>query len=74
MATEITEYKAQLGKRIRDAREKRGLGLRELARMSEISPSYLTEIEQGISVPTVEKVQRLAAALGTTLSRLLPAA
>ncbi len=34
-----------LGKRIRELREERGLGLRELARLVNVAPSYLHRVE-----------------------------
>jgi transcriptional regulator with XRE-family HTH domain len=66
------EYAETLGANIRAARESAELGLRELARRSEISPSYLSEIESGVSVPGIDKIQKLAKALKIGISRLLP--
>lgn len=73
VAIDSTEYAKELGATIQGIREEKGIGLRELARLSEISPSYLCEIESGLNVPSVDKVQRLAKALKIPLSRLLPA-
>ncbi len=66
------EYAAKLGAKVREARTSRKLRQDELASLAEISPSYLSEIERGIYVPTADKIQRLAKALRLGLSRLLP--
>lgn len=67
-----TEYSETLGCRIRELRIKQNLGLRELASKAEVSPSYLSEIESGESEPTVSKMQRIAKALGVSMTRILP--
>lgn len=65
-------YGEQLGGRIVKAREAANIGLRELARKADISPSYLCEIEQGESIPSADKIQRIAKALKIKLANLLP--
>ncbi len=67
-----TEYSRELGKILRETRERKGVGLRKLARDAELSPSYLSELESGESEPTVSKLQRIAEQLGVAISRLLP--
>ena len=74
MATSNEAYREELAKRLREARDRKKLGLRELARLAEVSPSYLSEIEDARNIPSVDKIQRIANALGISLSRLLPAA
>jgi ribosome-binding protein aMBF1 (putative translation factor) len=68
-----TKLAASLGDNIRDAREKAELGLRELARKAGISPSYLSEIESGISIPGSVILQRISKALRVSVARLWPA-
>jgi transcriptional regulator with XRE-family HTH domain len=60
-----------MSQRIHDARSKRGMGLRELARSAEVSPGYLTKIERGEANPTFAVIQRLATALDTEPSSLV---
>ena len=60
-----------LGKKVRHYREAQQMGLTELARMAGISRSYLYQIENGESSPTVGVVKSLATALGATLSDLV---
>ena len=65
----------KFGELVRRLREARDLGLRELARKAGISPSYLSMIEAGTAdPPTVDKLEGLAAALGTDRDLLVVAA
>jgi len=59
------------GQRIRRRREQLGLGVRELARRADISPSYVTRLEQATHRPGADIVERLAHALETTAAELL---
>ncbi|MCA9865598.1 MAG: helix-turn-helix domain-containing protein [Anaerolineae bacterium] len=52
------------GMKVRQARLEAGLTLADLARQSELSPSYLTEIEKGRKYPRADKIVKMAAALG----------
>ncbi len=60
-----------LGRRLREARERVGLTLSELARRSEISRRHLTEIEAGRSNLTVARLIDLAKALDASPGELL---
>jgi DNA-binding transcriptional MerR regulator len=51
--------------RIQMLRKRKGLSLRTLAAMSDLSPSSVSAIERGLSAPSVGTLQRLAAALDT---------
>lgn len=52
------------GMKVRQARQEAGLTLTELARQSELSASYLTEIEKGRKYPRADKIARMAEVLG----------
>lgn len=52
------------GMKVRQARLEAGLTLSDLARQSEMSASYLTEIEKGRKYPRADKIVKMAAALG----------
>lgn len=67
-----TEYAETLGSRIREKRTAAGLSLREFARRTDISPSYLSDIELGGSEPTASKIQRIAKELRVKIETLLP--
>jgi transcriptional regulator with XRE-family HTH domain len=60
-----------LGPRLRLAREERQLSVRELARRIGCSASLISQIERGISVPSVGVLYSLAAELDTSLDHLL---
>jgi XRE family transcriptional regulator, fatty acid utilization regulator len=51
------------GLKLRQLREERGLGLKELSTLAGMSPSYVNEIEKGKKYPKADKILQLAAAL-----------
>ena len=61
---------AELGPRLRRVRENRGLSARELARRISCSPSLISQIERGISAPSVGMLYALASELRTSLDFL----
>ena len=60
-----------LGPRLRLAREERRLSVRELARRIGCSASLISQIERGVSVPSVGVLYSLAAELDSSLDHLL---
>jgi transcriptional regulator with XRE-family HTH domain len=60
-----------LGPRLRVAREERQLSVRELARRIGCSASLVSQIERGVSVPSVGVLYSLATELDTSLDHLL---
>jgi hypothetical protein len=52
------------GMKVRQARLEAGMTLTDLARVTEMSPSYLTEIEKGRKYPRADKIVKMAEALG----------
>jgi transcriptional regulator with XRE-family HTH domain len=62
---------AKLGLRIRARRHAQGLALEQLAELSGVSRSMLSDVERGAKTPTVLVLDRLATALGTSIARLL---
>jgi len=60
-----------LGPRLRLAREERQLSARELARRIGCSASLISQIERGVSVPSVGVLYSLAAELDSSLDHLL---
>jgi transcriptional regulator with XRE-family HTH domain len=54
----------QLGRQVKDARERQWLSLRALAARSGVSINAISRIERGETSPTVVSLRRLAAALG----------
>ena len=65
---------AELGPRLRQVREQRGLSARELARRIQCSPSLISQIERGLTAPSVGMLYALATELRTSLDFLFGAA
>lgn len=61
---------AQVGQRLRAAREKLGLSLREVARRLDISASALSQIETGKSRPSVKTLYAIVSELGLSMDEL----
>lgn len=59
------------GMKVRQARLEAGMTLSDLSRQSELSPSYLTEIEKGRKYPRADKIIKMAAALGKDYDELV---
>jgi transcriptional regulator with XRE-family HTH domain len=57
-----------LGSRLKELREKRGVSLRELSRLSGLSANTLSMIERGQSSPSVSTLYRLVDALNVPIS------
>lgn len=60
-----------LGQRIRDRRVEKELGLRELARAMEITPSYLSDIENDRRIPAEEVLKTIAKELELPFDELM---
>lgn len=57
-----------VGQRIRDLREQRGLSLREVAARSGLSLNAISRIERGDNSPTVASLHMIAGALGVSIT------
>jgi transcriptional regulator with XRE-family HTH domain/mannose-6-phosphate isomerase-like protein (cupin superfamily) len=62
---------AELGESLRRIREARGLGVRELARRIDVSPSLISRIERGTVMPSVATLFALQSALDVSVAELL---
>ncbi len=63
------EVVENLGRRIQQLRESRGLTQRELQELSLVSRSYLSRIEIGQMTPSLGTVEKISEALGIGLNR-----
>ena len=61
----------RIGERIRDVRHRKGLSQEELAEKADINRTYLSQLEHNKSSPTLDVVERIAAALGVTSVELM---
>ena len=58
--------------KIKQIRQSKNIGLNELARISDLSPAYLSSLERKIKVnPSVKTIKKIAVALGCSLDELL---
>jgi transcriptional regulator with XRE-family HTH domain len=62
---------SDLGPRLRAIRLERGIGLRELARRLDLSPSSISQIETGKIRPSVRTLYALASEFGVTVDEVL---
>ena len=61
-----------LGERIKVLREKRGLGIRELARIANVRHATLSQLERRLRADvTTETAKRIARALGVSVDYLI---
>ena len=62
--------KAILGKNIRYIRESKGVSQKDMALLAGFTPAYLGYLERGQKNPSVDLVQKIAAALDTEAYKL----
>lgn len=67
----IPDAPSDLGPRLRAVRLRQGIGLRELARRLDLSPSSISQIETGKIRPSVRTLYSLASAFGVTVDEVL---
>ncbi|MGW4073652.1 helix-turn-helix domain-containing protein [Streptomyces asiaticus] len=68
---ESTALRTELGAAIRRIRKGRGLTLVQLAELAELSHPFLSQLERGLTRPSMPSLHRIARALGTTQQALL---
>jgi cytoskeletal protein RodZ len=62
----------KFGEFVRRERDGKGIGLREMAKMIEVSPTYLSMVERDVFAPPAEdKVRAIAQVLGCDVDDLL---
>jgi transcriptional regulator with XRE-family HTH domain len=67
-----TEHVEDVGAVLRRLRTDRSLSMRQLARLADLSQPFLSNIENGRSMPSISTLYRLAEALGVSAQELLP--
>lgn len=63
---------ARFGQRLKEIRSSRGMTQAQLAEAAQVTISYITRLESGMSAPGIDLVARFAEALGTEIADLLP--
>lgn len=59
-----------IGTKLRELRDARGLTLRELASQTGLSPTLLSQVERGITEPSLKSLRALAGVFGQSVSAL----
>jgi transcriptional regulator with XRE-family HTH domain len=68
----MTDKRKQFGEFIRQKREAKEIGLREMAKMIGVSPTYLSKVERDeFSPPVEDKVRAIAGIIGCDVDDLL---
>src|ERR1700755_1789557 len=65
------DFLANLGRRVREVREQRGMARKVLSRAAQVSERYLAQLEAGEGNASVVLLRRVAAALGLRIVDLL---
>jgi len=63
----MNNTKVLLGARIREIRKARGLTQEQLAEMIDVEQKHVSRIESGKSYPTIDRLEKMAAALNVPL-------
>lgn len=59
------KHSKTFGETLRDKRTEKGFSLRKFAKLVGVSPTYLSQVEQGnVDPPTADRVKRMAELLG----------
>lgn len=69
MVEDMSDIAKSVGQRIRNYRTNLGLSQEKLAEMSGCHPTYIGQLERGEKNATLESIERIADALGVSLSR-----
>ncbi|PKH08185.1 helix-turn-helix domain-containing protein [Moritella sp. Urea-trap-13] len=68
----MDDFAKTFGKQIKITRIKKDLTQQEVAARADITPSYMSRIESGSVSTSVEKLCRIAQAIGCPASELIP--
>lgn len=71
MQSELSETLDGIGDRLRVERTKAGISQRELARRLGLSPSLISQVESGLSKPSVGTLYAIVTELGLSLDRMI---
>jgi transcriptional regulator with XRE-family HTH domain len=58
----------EIGKKIKQLRQQKNMALKELASKSNLTPSFLSQLENGMTSPSLDSLSRIAAVLDTGIA------
>jgi transcriptional regulator with XRE-family HTH domain len=68
----MSQRQKSFGEVLREKRLAKGFSLRKFAKLVDVSPTYLSQVEQeNVDPPTAERVQRMAELLGENADELI---
>jgi transcriptional regulator with XRE-family HTH domain len=70
----ISAWEHTLGRTLRELRQEKGFTLTALGRITDLSPSFLSQLERGLTSASLNSLSVLAEALGTSAAALLSGA
>lgn len=65
-----TSAQQKLGKQVRELRKQKGWTQEKLEEKSGVDRTYISDIERGVRNPSLKSLQKLAKALGVSISHL----
>lgn len=68
MQGDIVDYRKKLGQRIRELRKKRGLRQEQLAELSDVEPTSVSNIENGRNYPSIQTLEKFINVLEISFS------
>ena len=69
VSAEMKRHSISLGKRMREARKERKISLEQLAKGTQLSLSFLSQVETGKVNVSVDNIQKIADYLGVKMVR-----
>lgn len=67
MTEQQHDQSQELGRRLRELRQKATLSMRQLSKLAGVAPSYIAGLEAGRISPTIATLRKMLTALGTDL-------
>lgn len=64
----LLDLDARIGREIRELRKARGATIAEMSEATGLSPGYLSQMERGLSRPSIKALHSISRALGVTIS------
>ncbi len=72
VSSDLSEREKQgIGTRVRFLRKQRNMTLDQLSSLSNLTKSYVSKVERGVSVPSISTAMKLAESFNITVSQLL---
>ena len=69
---EVADVQAKFGERLREIRTRKGLSQEGLAAAAGLHRTYISSVERGERNVTITTIAKLAAALGVSMTDLIP--